>query len=102
MSTTAEKKEESKPSQTYECGCHCGYIKFAMTLSPPLTGQADGANYKVLQLPLASGPLLYIVLSSKLDPLSILERALVPSRKFMFERDFCRSRSNFASHLTEG
>ncbi|KAK9424629.1 putative Glutathione-dependent formaldehyde-activating enzyme [Seiridium unicorne] len=38
-----------KPSQTYECGCHCGYIKFSMTLSPPLTGQPEGENYKILQ-----------------------------------------------------
>jgi hypothetical protein len=40
---------EEKPSQTYECGCHCGYIKFSMTLSPPLTGQPEGQNYKVNQ-----------------------------------------------------
>lgn len=32
MSTEETKKE----SQTYEAGCHCGYIKFAVTLSPPL------------------------------------------------------------------
>lgn len=25
-----------KPRKTYEAGCHCGYIKFAVTLSPPL------------------------------------------------------------------
>ncbi|KAI2471729.1 Mss4-like protein [Annulohypoxylon bovei var. microspora] len=41
MSTTSEqqgKKEEDtkKPSGTYEAGCHCGYIKFSATLSPPL------------------------------------------------------------------
>lgn len=23
-------------SQTYDAGCHCGYIKFSVTLSPPL------------------------------------------------------------------
>ncbi|KAF3011634.1 hypothetical protein E8E14_001636 [Neopestalotiopsis sp. 37M] len=43
---------DSKPSETYQCGCHCGYIKFSMTLSPPLTtkapGDATGDNYKVL------------------------------------------------------
>ncbi|ETS77347.1 hypothetical protein PFICI_11221 [Pestalotiopsis fici W106-1] len=46
--------EDSKPSETYQCGCHCGYIKFSMTISPPLTGQpaaADGStgNYKVTE-----------------------------------------------------
>ncbi|KAI0900990.1 hypothetical protein F4806DRAFT_177146 [Annulohypoxylon nitens] len=30
------KGEETQPSGTYEAGCHCGYIKFALTLSPPL------------------------------------------------------------------
>ncbi|KAH8202116.1 hypothetical protein TruAng_003694 [Truncatella angustata] len=40
---------EEKPSQTYECGCHCGYIKFSMTLSPPLTGQPEGQNYKITE-----------------------------------------------------
>ncbi|KAI2611088.1 uncharacterized protein GGS25DRAFT_181524 [Hypoxylon fragiforme] len=29
------KKEERKQSGTYEAGCHCGYIKFSVTLSPP-------------------------------------------------------------------
>jgi hypothetical protein len=28
-----------KPSSTHEAGCHCGYIKFAVTLSPPLPEQ---------------------------------------------------------------
>lgn len=28
--------EEEKKSGTYEAGCHCGYIKFSITLSPPL------------------------------------------------------------------
>ncbi|KAI1376040.1 hypothetical protein F4677DRAFT_445755 [Hypoxylon crocopeplum] len=36
------KKEEEKQSGTYEAGCHCGYIKFSVTLSPPLP------EYKVL------------------------------------------------------
>ncbi|KAI0137241.1 glutathione-dependent formaldehyde-activating enzyme [Xylariales sp. AK1849] len=45
MSTTESKSEAvPKASATYECGCHCGYIKFAMTLSPPLDG-----GHKVLQ-----------------------------------------------------
>ncbi|TPX13167.1 uncharacterized protein E0L32_006367 [Thyridium curvatum] len=30
------KRDPGRPSETYECGCHCGYIKFAVTLSPPL------------------------------------------------------------------
>ncbi|KAK7748005.1 hypothetical protein SLS53_001257 [Cytospora paraplurivora] len=34
MST--ETTPASKPSQVYEAGCHCGYIKFNVTLSPPL------------------------------------------------------------------
>ncbi|KAI4870637.1 hypothetical protein F4820DRAFT_402853 [Hypoxylon rubiginosum] len=46
MSTTtaaSEKpQEEKKGSGTYEAGCHCGYIKFSVTLSPPLP------EYKVL------------------------------------------------------
>lgn len=25
-----------KPSQTYSAGCHCGWISFSVTLSPPL------------------------------------------------------------------
>ncbi|KAH7160667.1 Mss4-like protein [Dactylonectria macrodidyma] len=32
MTTT----DESKPSQTYEAGCHCGFISLSITLSPPL------------------------------------------------------------------
>jgi hypothetical protein len=28
--------EEEKQSETYEAGCHCGYIKFSVKLSPPL------------------------------------------------------------------
>lgn len=27
---------QSKESATYEGGCHCGYISFSATLSPPL------------------------------------------------------------------
>ncbi|KAH7149834.1 Mss4-like protein [Dactylonectria estremocensis] len=27
--------DESKPSQTYEAGCHCGFISLSVTLSPP-------------------------------------------------------------------
>ncbi|ROW12879.1 hypothetical protein VPNG_04689 [Cytospora leucostoma] len=34
MST--ETTPESRPGQVYEAGCHCGYIKFDVTLSPPL------------------------------------------------------------------
>jgi hypothetical protein len=37
-----EKEEEQKSSGTYEAGCHCGYIKFSVTLSPALP------QYKVL------------------------------------------------------
>ena len=29
-------QQEEKPSGTYEAGCHCGYIKFSVKLSPPL------------------------------------------------------------------
>ncbi|KAI1127558.1 glutathione-dependent formaldehyde-activating enzyme [Nemania abortiva] len=33
------KQDEQPPSSgTYEAGCHCGYIKFAFTLSPSLEG----------------------------------------------------------------
>ncbi|KAK1772467.1 Mss4-like protein [Phialemonium atrogriseum] len=35
-------EEKAKESGTYEAGCHCGYIKFSVTLSPPLP------EYKVL------------------------------------------------------
>lgn len=35
--------EEPKEAATYECGCHCGYIAFAVTLSPPLP------EYKILE-----------------------------------------------------
>jgi hypothetical protein len=41
---SAATEEPPKPSQTYDAGCHCGYIKFEFTLSPPLD-----AGYKVLQ-----------------------------------------------------
>ena len=39
MEKTGKKTDESG---TYEAGCHCGYIKFSVTLSPPLP------DYKVL------------------------------------------------------
>ncbi|KAB5582556.1 hypothetical protein GE09DRAFT_1211197 [Coniochaeta sp. 2T2.1] len=35
MTAQAEEGKE-KPSGTYEAGCHCGYIKFSVKLSPPL------------------------------------------------------------------
>ena len=42
-STTPQVEAESKPpapgSETYPAGCHCGYIKFDVTLSPPLAEQ---------------------------------------------------------------
>lgn len=31
--------DPTKPSATYEAGCHCGYIKMSVTLSPPLPEQ---------------------------------------------------------------
>ncbi|ROW06465.1 hypothetical protein VMCG_04387 [Cytospora schulzeri] len=34
--TTETAPEPPKPSQAYEAGCHCGYVKFSVTLSPPL------------------------------------------------------------------
>ncbi|KAI0181522.1 hypothetical protein GGR52DRAFT_567742 [Hypoxylon sp. FL1284] len=40
---SSEKPEEKKESGTYEAGCHCGYIKFSFTLSPPFP------EYQVLQ-----------------------------------------------------
>ncbi|KAI8634233.1 glutathione-dependent formaldehyde-activating enzyme [Xylariaceae sp. FL1651] len=45
MSTDAEQQQQQqpKPSATYQAGCHCGYIKFSVTLSPTLD------EYKVLQ-----------------------------------------------------
>lgn len=41
MAATAgtESTEEKKKSQTYPGGCHCGYIRFEVTLSPPLDEQ---------------------------------------------------------------
>lgn len=36
MSNTEAAAPEPKPSQTYEAGCHCGFIRFSVTLSPPL------------------------------------------------------------------
>ncbi|KAI1506471.1 Mss4-like protein [Biscogniauxia marginata] len=39
MSTTAAEskgQQESSRSGTYEAGCHCGYIKFSVTLTPAL------------------------------------------------------------------
>lgn len=36
MATTEQEVSAPKPKQTYEAGCHCGYIKFSVTLSPPL------------------------------------------------------------------
>ncbi|KAI1471341.1 uncharacterized protein F4812DRAFT_413632 [Daldinia caldariorum] len=46
MSAAEEKVEDKKKEEnsgTYEAGCHCGYIKFAVTLSPPLP------EYKVVE-----------------------------------------------------
>jgi hypothetical protein len=35
--TAPQKKEEKvNSSATYEAGCHCGYIKFSVTLTPAL------------------------------------------------------------------
>lgn len=31
-----QREEEKKSSATYKAGCHCGYIKFSVTLTPPL------------------------------------------------------------------
>ncbi|KAH6897464.1 Mss4-like protein [Thelonectria olida] len=31
----AESDSETKPSQSYEAGCHCGFISLSITLSPP-------------------------------------------------------------------
>ncbi|RYP44307.1 hypothetical protein DL768_009205 [Monosporascus sp. mg162] len=42
-SAASEAKQEPAPSGTYEAGCHCGYVKFRFTLSPPLP------QYRVLQ-----------------------------------------------------
>ena len=43
-STTAAAGEETtKGSATYEAGCHCGYVKFSLALSPPLP------EYKVVR-----------------------------------------------------
>ncbi|KAI0832985.1 Mss4-like protein [Hypoxylon sp. FL0890] len=36
MSSDQQKADGEKKSGTYEGGCHCGYIKFSVTLSPPL------------------------------------------------------------------
>ncbi|KAI0025113.1 glutathione-dependent formaldehyde-activating enzyme [Xylariomycetidae sp. FL0641] len=37
MSSTTQEAQAPKEKATYEAGCHCGYIKFAVTLSPPLS-----------------------------------------------------------------
>lgn len=34
--STATSAPEPKKRQTYQAGCHCGYIKFSVTVSPPL------------------------------------------------------------------
>ncbi|KAL2015123.1 hypothetical protein VTK56DRAFT_6219 [Thermocarpiscus australiensis] len=31
-----QKEEDEKSSGTYKAGCHCGYIKFSVTLTPAL------------------------------------------------------------------
>ncbi|KAK6203948.1 hypothetical protein LQW54_008641 [Pestalotiopsis sp. IQ-011] len=49
MSSSTTVAGDDKPSQTYECGCHCGYIKFSMTLSPPLLTGSPETSYKVLE-----------------------------------------------------
>jgi hypothetical protein len=38
-----EERNPEKSTGTYECGCHCGYIKFSMTLTPAFP------EYKVLE-----------------------------------------------------
>ncbi|KAH6650365.1 hypothetical protein F5144DRAFT_588857 [Chaetomium tenue] len=35
-STSPQKEADEKSSGTYEGGCHCGYIKFSVTLTPAL------------------------------------------------------------------
>ncbi|KAK4190181.1 Mss4-like protein [Podospora australis] len=32
-----QQQQQDEEEETYEAGCHCGYIKFAVTLSPPLS-----------------------------------------------------------------
>ena len=39
----SETTKEDKPSATYPAGCHCGYIRFEVTLSPPFP------EYKILE-----------------------------------------------------
>ena len=39
---TQKEEHPQKARATYDAGCHCGYIKFSLTLSPPLP------EYKVL------------------------------------------------------
>ncbi|KAK4166097.1 hypothetical protein QBC43DRAFT_313948 [Cladorrhinum sp. PSN259] len=40
MSTTTPSSDTTPTSsETYQAGCHCGYIKFDVTLSPPLHQQ---------------------------------------------------------------
>lgn len=41
--STKTSPPEARSDQTYEAGCHCGYIKFSVTLSPPLP------EYEVVQ-----------------------------------------------------
>lgn len=36
-------EEAPKPTKTYDASCHCGNVKFSLTLSPPLE-----EGYKVL------------------------------------------------------
>ncbi|KAK3986223.1 centromere protein V [Cladorrhinum sp. PSN332] len=39
ITTTTTTSSSSAPSETYPASCHCGYIKFDVTLSPPLSQQ---------------------------------------------------------------
>lgn len=54
--------EETKPSGTYEAGCHCGYIKYSVTLSPPFP------EYKALNCNCSACTKLGYLLICKLKP----------------------------------
>lgn len=73
MSTEAAPSE--KPKQTYPASCHCGYIKFSVTLSPPLP------EYKPLQCNCSACRRFgYLLVCKSRSP--TLQLSLVPAQRW--------------------
>lgn len=66
-----EEEKAKLKSATYECGCHCGYIKYAVTLNPPLP------EYEVLDCNCSMCRKAGYLLVCKSTPLAYLPRFIL-------------------------